>query len=1131
MSSLRYVLASLVHYRRVQLAVAAGVAVATAVITGALIVGDSVRGSLKELTLERLGRIETVLVALHPFREELAQEFTNRATGQDLTAEAVPLVLTRGTLKTTGRGEAKIAAGASVVGCPEELWSLGAGGPEHQLGRRELAITAPLAEELGVEVGDDLLLRLPAAAALPGDSTLAEKDDTIVSRRFKLAVILPSQGIARFSLQPTQRSLRNVFLPLQEAQDLLEWEGKANSLAVAQAAKDIMPSDEYWNLLSDVPLQPTLEDMGLQLQPVTLGVRDERIALQLTSRSMVLPDHVVEVSRRELADQHPQQIVTYLANTIEAGEGKIPYSTITGVKSSSEFGPLLDEAGEPIGISHDEIVLNDWAAQDLGAKIGDEVVVTYYHPETTHGTLREAEPLKLKLKAIVPLADTEGEPTRAADPDLTPELQGVTDQRSISDWDLPFELVEEIRAQDEEYWDEYSTTPKAFVSLELAKKLWHTRWGTVSGLRFQPVDLPSTSLKLTEALEPAQLGMTWLPVRLQGLQASRGTTSFEGLFIGFSFFLMASALLLVNLLFRLGIEGRAAEIGLLSAVGYSASKLRWLLLGEAAIVALVGASVGVLAGVGYARLMIHGLSTWWVAATVEPFLSLHVSPQSLALGLVIGVVVALATTALSLRKTVRLPVRQLMAGDCSDPQERLGIGRARYWWVPAVLVAVAVGLTFIAKNLTGEAQAGAFFGAGALVLTALLWRLRQRLRERALTLPNSLSLPGLAARNARRSPSRSILSVGLAAVASFLIVALSAFRLAPSEQGTGGYDLIATADQSILYDLNTESGREEMGFSATDNQLLDSVVVESLRVSDGEDASCLNLYQTTQPRVVGVPEDFAEGNNFAFSALAPDVDEEEPWNILESQPGQDTNGRDVVPIVLDKNTATYSLHLSGIGARMTIRDGFDQEVTLEVVGLLAGSVLQGDVLMSEANFLRLFPDVAGRRLFLIRCGEQPVDEVAQLLQGRLEDYGFHTQDTRQRLADFMAVQNTYLSTFQSLGALGLLLGTLGLAIAQLRSVLERRGELALLRSAGFRRSRLAEMVLGENLVLLLGGLSIGCLAAAVAVLPHWWLGEADTPWSTLLAMLLAVALAGTIAGGLAIRAAVRAPLVAALRGE
>jgi hypothetical protein len=69
------------------------------------------------------------------------------------------------------------------------------------------------------------------------------------------------------------------------------------------------------------------------------------------------------------------------------------------------------------------------------------------------------------------------------------------------------------------------------------------------------------------------------------------------------------------------------------------------------------------------------------------------------------------------------------------------------------------------------------------------------------------------------------------------------------------------------------------------------------------------------------------------------------------------------------------------------------------------------------------------------------------------------------------------------------------------------------------------------LVLLIGGLSIGTLAAVAAVLPHWWLGEADVPWETLAAMLLTVAVAGAVASGLAVRAAVREPLLPALRGD
>jgi ABC-type antimicrobial peptide transport system permease subunit len=218
---------------------------------------------------------------------------------------------------------------------------------------------------------------------------------------------------------------------------------------------------------------------------------------------------------------------------------------------------------------------------------------------------------------------------------------------------------------------------------------------------------------------------------------------------------------------------------------------------------------------------------------------------------------------------------------------------------------------------------------------------------------------------------------------------------------------------------------------------------------------------------------------------------------------------------------------------MTMDDASGQPVTLEVVGLLSNSVLQGKVLIGEAHFLRLFPDVAGQQLFLIRHHQtqQPTDELVTLLETQLEDYGFDATSTEQRLAGFLAVQNTYLSTFQSLGALGLLLGTFGLAVAQLRSVLQRRGELALLRSTGFRRARLAELVLGENTLLLLGGLGIGTVAALVAVLPHFLLQAAGTPWGTLLALLATIIIAGLLAGWLAVRAAIRAPLLPALRGD
>jgi hypothetical protein len=332
----------------------------------------------------------------------------------------------------------------------------------------------------------------------------------------------------------------------------------------------------------------------------------------------------------------------------------------------------------------------------------------------------------------------------------------------------------------------------------------------------------------------------------------------------------------------------------------------------------------------------------------------------------------------------------------------------------------------------------------------------------------------------------------------------------------------------LHYDLNTEEGRRELGFSEEDNRRLQGTEILGFRVRDGEDASCLNLYQTTQPRVLGAPTaQLAEQSRFAWASVAET--DGDPWRLLD----REAAAGDGIPMALDRNTAFYSLKLYQAGEQLVIRDDAGREARLEIVGMLANSVLQGNSIVCEANFLRLFPEAAGRRFFLIRRGADApaTDELASLLETQLEDFGFDAVDARDRLAELMAVQNTYLSTFQSLGALGLLLGAVGLAVAQVRSVLERRGELALMQAAGFRRRRLVWMVLIENLVLLVGGLAIGCVAALAAVLPQAIVEQVGAPWRTLSALLGIVVAAGALAGWLAARAALSAPLVPALRGD
>jgi putative ABC transport system permease protein len=136
-----------------------------------------------------------------------------------------------------------------------------------------------------------------------------------------------------------------------------------------------------------------------------------------------------------------------------------------------------------------------------------------------------------------------------------------------------------------------------------------------------------------------------------------------------------------------------------------------------------------------------------------------------------------------------------------------------------------------------------------------------------------------------------------------------------------------------------------------------------------------------------------------------------------------------------------------------------------------------------------------------------------------------------RLASFLAVQNTYLSTFQALGGLGLLLGTIGLATVMLRNVLERRSELALLRAVGFRDLLLAAMVLCENALLLGWGLATGALSALLAMLPHLVSTGADVPWRDVAVIVGIVFFVGMAAALAAVRASLKTPVLATLRAE
>jgi len=210
-------------------------------------------------------------------------------------------------------------------------------------------------------------------------------------------------------------------------------------------------------------------------------------------------------------------------------------------------------------------------------------------------------------------------------------------------------------------------------------------------------------------------------------------------------------------------------------------------------------------------------------------------------------------------------------------------------------------------------------------------------------------------------------------------------------------------------------------------------------------------------------------------------------------------------------------------------------VTLRFVGALRDSVLQGQLVMAEEHFLRLFPGQDGFRFFLIDSNDvrtvADAQQLAGVIEKELQPYGVDAVTTIERLEAFHRVENTYLSTFQALGGLGLLLGTIGLATVMFRNVLERRRELALLRAVGYDRRHLTLMIGAETLFLLLAGLAAGAGCALIAVAPAWLARSGSRPGVGLALLLLAVAAAGIVSAAVATRAAVSGRLLEALRAE
>jgi ABC-type antimicrobial peptide transport system permease subunit len=1077
MSIYKLILKSAWHYRKLNLTIILGIALSTAILVGALIIGDSVRYSLQQITVQRLGKISQVITAGERlFGQQLATELAEK-TGTETAA----------LLRANGFG---VIDGGDLRINQLAVWGVDAtmgnftNYPEvFQLQNNEVAINENLASLSGLKVGDEFLLRVDKLNTFPANTPFVSEKEATVSFQVSVAKILKTDELGNFNLKNIQSAPRNVFLNLEWLNQQMGLQQKANVLLVGEGISDA-------DLIHNLQKCWTLDDVNLKIRE-----NPELNYTELISDRVFVEPVVEQFANKSLSGA--KSIFSYFVNDFTVGDKQTPYSFVS-----------TDE-----NLSGTQMAMSEWLADDLKAKVGDAVKVSYFEV----GPLRRLVQ-KDTMFVISSIFKMEG---AKADPQLAPVIPGLSDAGNCRDWKtgVPVDL-KKIRPIDEEYWNKHKGTPKAYISAETARKLWKNRFGEATAIRVEGSKKAEMEAALLAGLVPAQVGFELTNVKSDGMAAATGGTDFGGLFIGLSFFVLFAAVLLAFLLFKLSLNFRRQEIGTLTALGFSLKQLRKIYLAEASLLIVFGIVLGLPFAIFYNNLILAAVNTIWVDIVRTSIVNISIQPLSLLIGSLSIAVISVVAVWLILNRFLKNEVIALQRKSIS---EKYKTGK-RSLLLGLSLILLSLAILFGMGFRSGEINPDMFFTAGFGFLPGLILLFDYALQRLAIQEKTmNFSVKNLLMKRIAGERRRNVMIVSFLSVGVFMVVSTGLYRKDltahadwPSS-GTGGYDYFVETTMPVLFDVNSRQGREDLN-------LPDSAQVVQFQVQQGDDASCLNLNKISRPRLMAFnPAAFDRRGAFTFATRTDDLDAQHPWLTLNK-----TLADDVIPAIADQTVIQWGL-MKSVGDTLNYKTEDGHNLKLKLVGGLANSIFQGNVLISDEHFNRAFPSVSGSNVFLVDVKDTA--SVVSDLQSGMRNYGPEISRATDRLLSFYTVENTYLNIFLMLGALGLLIGTLGLGILIFRITFEQIPEYALLLSLGFSKASIQRLVMREKFFLMLVAVLIGLIPAVLSGLPTLLSSLYAGLWIWLPAISILVILSGTIFSLIAIRMAFKQNLVQSLRNE
>ena len=194
MSFIQFIIKSLWFFRKQHLAVFAGTLISTAVLTGALIVGDSVKFSLKQIVDARLGNTKFAMQTGDRFvRTELANDIS-----KDLDIATSSLLMLESIAINT---ESNFRINKTqIYGIDQNFWEL-SNKTTPELNEDEVIVSENVAQKLNLKINDEILLRVENANVIPLNAPFAKESDPSVSFRVIVKAIADDENLGRFGLK------------------------------------------------------------------------------------------------------------------------------------------------------------------------------------------------------------------------------------------------------------------------------------------------------------------------------------------------------------------------------------------------------------------------------------------------------------------------------------------------------------------------------------------------------------------------------------------------------------------------------------------------------------------------------------------------------------------------------------------------------------------------------------------------------------------------------------------------------------------------------------------------------------------------------------------------------------------